>query len=94
MTEIDAMNGDMDVLVLAPFGKDAALIGNVLANSGVKVRVAADARNIVASIPENAGVAIVAEEALAEPAIVELAQKLEAQPPWSDFRSSCSLEAV
>jgi len=85
MTEIDAMNGDMDVLVLAPFGKDAALIGNVLANSGVKVRVAADARNIVASIPENAGVAIVAEEALAEPAIVELAQKLEAQPPWSDF---------
>lgn len=85
MTQTNAMNGDMDVLVLAPFGKDSALIGNVLASSGIKVRIAADAGSLVAAIPVNAGAAIIAEEALPEEAILRLAQKLGAQPPWSDF---------
>ena len=76
---------DMDVLVLAPFGKDSVLIENVLQESGVQVRVANTALDLVAVIPDRAGAAIVAEEALAEEHMPELARKLEAQPTWSDF---------
>jgi signal transduction histidine kinase len=76
---------DMDVLVLAPFGKDSVLIENVLQQSGVQVRVANTALDLVAVIPDRAGAAIVAEEALAEEHMPELARKLEAQPTWSDF---------
>src|SRR6185369_1190618 len=73
------------VLVLAPFGKDSVLIENVLQESGVQVRVANTALDLVAVIPDRAGAAIVAEEALAEEDMPELARKLEAQPTWSDF---------
>ncbi len=78
-------NADLDVLIFAPFGKDAQLIENVLRQSGISVRVVSAAAEMTASIPRKAGVAIVAEEALHTAEIEVLAQKLEAQPPWSDF---------
>jgi signal transduction histidine kinase len=78
-------NHDMDVLVLAPFGKDAALIGKVLSASGVKVCIVSTIAEIIAAIPEAAGVAIITEEALHDQNIVGLAQKLAAAPPWSDL---------
>lgn len=76
---------EIDVLILAPFGKDSALIENVLRQSGFKARVVVNAREIIDAIPDNAANAIVAEEALDEETIGELSRKLEAQPPWSDF---------
>lgn len=78
-------NLDMDVLVLAPFGKDAALIEKVLSASGMKVRIVSTIDDIVATIPEAAGTVIITEEALHDKSIVSLAQKLAAQPPWSDL---------
>jgi signal transduction histidine kinase len=75
----------MDVLILAPFGKDSSLIGKVLSQSGMPVRIAANADELVAAIPEGAGVAIVAEEALLEAEIKEVARRLESQPQWSEF---------
>lgn len=78
-------NHDMDVMVLAPFGKDAALIEKVLSSSGVRVRVASSIAAIIPVIPDAAGAAVIAEEALNDLAIVGLAQQLEAQPPWSDL---------
>ena len=81
----DPSTRDLDVLILAPFGKDSALIQNVLRQSGVKVSIVANARDLVAAIPDDAGAAIVAEEALRDQDISQLALKVEAQPPWSDF---------
>lgn len=74
----------MDVLVLAPFGKDSALISSVLCESGVPARIVAGVKDLIAAIPD-AGAAIIAEEALNDEVIEQLATKLEAQPPWSDF---------
>lgn len=76
---------DFEVLVLAPFGKDSSLIENLLRGSGLDVRVAGTFHNLVGAIPDRAGCAIVAEEALFPVEIPELARKMEAQPPWSDF---------
>jgi signal transduction histidine kinase len=73
----------MYVYVLAPFGRDAALISDVLQKSGVRVRLAASSDEVAAAIPV-AGAALIAEEALSEN-IPELASKLNSQPPWSDF---------
>ncbi len=74
----------MDVLVVAPFGKDSALISSVLCESGVPARIVAGIKDLIVAIPD-AGAAIIAEEALNDEVIEQLAKKLEAQPPWSDF---------
>jgi len=81
----DPATSDLDVLILAPFGKDSALIESVLRQSDVRVRIAANGRDLIAAISENVGAAIVAEEALLEQDIQELAHKVGSQPPWSDF---------
>lgn len=77
------LKSEMEVYVLAPFGRDAALISDVLQKSGVRVRLAASSDEVAAAIPV-AGAALIAEEALSEN-IPELASKLNSQPPWSDF---------
>jgi signal transduction histidine kinase len=78
-------NEDMDITILAPFGRDAALIGGVLRESGLSVRVAESPADLIASVPEHAAAAVIAEEALSDLQIAELGSKLEAQPTWSDF---------
>ena len=75
---------DTDVLILAPFGKDSLLIESVLSQSGVAAMTVSP-NEMVAAIPEQASAAIVAEEALQNTIIIELARKLETQPTWSDF---------
>jgi signal transduction histidine kinase len=75
----------VDVWVLAPFGKDAALIQSVLAQSGLKVIRVDNGPDLVDAIPERAGVAVISEEALTEELILEIGRKLDTQPPWSDL---------
>lgn len=76
---------DLRVLVLAPFGKDSALIERVLTSGGIAVDVCAEVALLVAAISEEAGAAIITEEVLQGTAIVSIAGKLSAQPRWSDF---------
>lgn len=78
-------NPDLDVIVLAPFGKDAQLIEKVLCSSGTDVRTVSRVREIVDLVPESGGVAIISEEALAVDEIRLLAEKIDGQPAWSDF---------
>src|SRR5215469_6555701 len=82
---INAPISDLDVVVLAPIGKDCAFIRQLLRQSGVSVRGLENAAALIASIPENAGAAVVSEEALSEGDITALARKLQSQPQWSDF---------
>lgn len=76
---------DLRVLVFAPFGKDAALIERVLAQSAITIYTLPTFQQLEDAICENAGAAIVTEEVLQNGAISALARKLSAQPPWSDF---------
>ncbi|MFL6449341.1 MAG: sensor histidine kinase [Bryobacteraceae bacterium] len=75
---------EMRVLILAPFGRDAALIANCLRPLEIETIVAPDAQSLVQMLTEGAGCAIVAEEALTPSAIDCLKAWLAQQPPWSD----------
>ncbi len=81
----EVSTGDLVVLVLAPFGKDATLIERVLLQSAVTTRVLTNVPDLGAAISEEAGAAIIPEEVLQNGTIGALAQRLSAQPPWSDF---------
>lgn len=76
---------DLRVLIFTPFGKDSALIEKVLTSCGIPVVVCASAASLVAAISEDAGAAIITEEVLQSVAIGSIAEKLSAQPRWSDF---------
>jgi signal transduction histidine kinase len=80
-----SFDSDYQILVLAPFGKDATLIREVLERSGIPVGVVANANAIARCMGGGAGAAIVAEEALDEEGIESLGRSVAAQPPWSDF---------
>jgi signal transduction histidine kinase/response regulator RpfG family c-di-GMP phosphodiesterase len=76
---------DERVLVLAPRGRDAAVIGQLLERAGTAALVCADLGCMLTALHEPAGVALVTEEALAEGELAPLFAWLDAQPPWSDF---------
>lgn len=80
-----ALQDDYRVLILAPFGKDAVLVREVLERSGIPVGVVNTVDGIARCVAGGAGVAIVAEEALDEDPIERLGRCVAAQPAWSDF---------
>ncbi len=73
------------VLIVAPTGRDAVTVADVLMRAGV----AALPRRFPAMLQELKGAAtgalIVAEEALLDGGAQQLAQALRGQPPWSDL---------
>jgi signal transduction histidine kinase len=80
-----SLHPDYRVLVLAPFGKDAVLVREVLERSGIPVGVVGSVNAISRCVAGGAGVAIVAEEALDVDGIDCLGRSVAAQPAWSDF---------
>src|ERR1700731_420939 len=80
-----SLHSDYRVLVLAPFGKDAILVREVLERSGIPVGVVANAGAIALCVAGGAGAAVVAEEALDREGIGLLGHSVAAQPAWSDF---------
>ncbi|TXM69863.1 ATP-binding protein [Methylobacterium sp. WL120] len=83
MTEPDL--DETRVLILAPRGRDAAVMERLLAKSGTRVAVCADAAAWLAALAGRAGSAIVTEEALLDVDPDALGTWIERQPPWSDF---------
>ena len=73
------------VLVLAPAGRDAAVIADVLAAGGVAAAVCASVDELCRGMDATAGAALVAGEALDPPALERLTACLGSQPPWSDL---------
>src|SRR5579862_7269225 len=80
-----SLQADYRVLVLAPFGKDALLIREVLEQSGIPVGVVQAVSAVARCVGGGAGAAVVAEEALDEEGIESLGRAVSAQPAWSDF---------
>lgn len=72
------------VLVLAPTGRDAALIRETLVRAGIRVRVCADAADLASALGA-ADAAIVVEESLDEETSASVRAALERQPVWSDL---------
>ena len=81
----NTLDADYRVLVLAPFGKDAVLMSEVLKRSGIPVAVVESVGAIARCVSGGAGAAIIAEEAVDEDAIDLLGRSVASQPAWSDF---------
>jgi signal transduction histidine kinase len=82
------MAGDEDgrrVLVLAPFGRDAAEICRVLSEAALSAERCADMQTLCREIRRGAVAAVLAEEVLTEAACAQLTATLNEEPPWSDF---------
>src|SRR5689334_12279838 len=80
----DRSNEDR-VLVLAPAGRDAALVAGLLRDAGVTAEVCPDAAALVAAMKAGAGAAVITEEALSNRNVDLIAGVLAEQPAWSDF---------
>ena len=74
----------MRVIILAPIGRDAALLASTLAASEIDSAIATDANELLALLAEGVGGAILADEALPKCAIQGLAAWVSELPPWSD----------
>lgn len=72
-------------LVLAPFGRDAAVASAILSEAGVENLVCADIGCLVRDLREGAGLVILVEEVLHQEDYSELAHWVENQPAWSDL---------
>jgi signal transduction histidine kinase len=73
------------VLVLAPFGRDAAEICRVLREADLDATPCADAEALCREVERGAAAALLSEEALGDDARARIASTLAAQPSWSDF---------
>jgi signal transduction histidine kinase len=81
----DVRVNDLRVLVVAPVGRDARLICNLLARAGIAGEICPDVGEACAGMAEGAGAAILAEEALTPGVVTSFAQLIKDQPSWSDF---------
>ena len=73
------------ILLLAPTGRDAELLADILARSGLESATCPDIVSLCASLREGGAVAVVAEEALSATPADGLEATLAAQPSWSDL---------
>ena len=78
-------HGAPAVAILAPAGRDADVAATILSKAGLTVRVCADMPSFCASVGEEFGVLLLAEEALIASPRAALFSALEAQPAWSDI---------
>jgi signal transduction histidine kinase len=76
---------EFSVLILAPIGRDASLIARTLSEAGLPTLIADSPAKAVEYIKGGVGVALLAEEALDETSIRDLALALHEQPRWSDL---------
>src|SRR5271166_2433284 len=77
--------GEERVLVLAPIGRDAATICDVLRRAGLQGVACADLPALLDALRAGAGAAMIAEEALFAKETAGLVDWVESQPPWSDL---------
>jgi signal transduction histidine kinase len=74
----------MRVIILAPTGRDAALLARTLTAAGIAIAIATDPDTLLTFLAEGAAGAIIADEALPKDSIGAVATWLAGLPPWSD----------
>ncbi len=80
-----AQKNEQRVLVLAPFGRDAALTSEILADAGIVSYVCRDMTEFCREVSLGSGAALLTEEALTKPELIGLLANLERQELWSDL---------
>lgn len=78
-------NKHLDALLLCPKGQDAHMIASVLAHESLASKAAKTLDELCHMNYEDAGVIIVAEEALTKEGVETLSAKLSEQKTWSDI---------
>ena len=76
---------EMRVVILAPVGRDGALLARTVSALEIETAVTRDASTLMEILAEGAGAAIIADEALTSAALNILKIWISAQPPWSDM---------
>ena len=71
--------------ILAPFGRDAAVISDILGRSGIQSIIYDDIAAFTSIHSKDVGTAIISEEALGSGEFEDLTAWLHRQPPWSDL---------
>lgn len=72
------------ILILAPIGRDAELMCDQLAATGLQCEPCGDVDELCGRLPDGVGALVLTEEALPAPAMARLLQTLEKQPRWSE----------
>jgi two-component sensor histidine kinase len=80
----DSALRENSVVILAPYGKDAALIANLLAGADVEVK-SVSGMDAFAQTLADCGVGLLTTEALSPESLLELQATLHRQPAWSDI---------
>ena len=73
------------IVILAPVGRDAALIRSVLRDAGIQSSLCQDSEQLCEQVAAGCAVVLVTEEALDNAAVNRLGRTLADQPPWSDM---------
>lgn len=73
------------VLVHARYGRDAAMISQVLGRSGVNARICSSIEDLCSALGDDTGAALISDESFTSANVSLLARVLNAQPPWSDL---------
>ena len=73
------------VVIVAPTGRDAALVADLLRKAGYESEVCPSVADACAAIRIGGGAGIIAEEALDPDRVAELSELLHDQPAWSNF---------
>lgn len=73
---------DLRLLVLAPWGRDGALIADTLESAGIGCEVCEDVANFDTAI-EHLGALLFTAEALTSDVLARLDAAMDSQPPWS-----------
>lgn len=73
------------VLLVAPTTRDGEVTRSLLAKAGLACLACHGLRELTAEVESGAGVILLTEEAVADPAIDALLAALAGQPPWSDL---------
>ena len=76
---------DDRVVVLAPLGRDSAVICGAMAEAGVDCLTAGSIAELTTMVRREAGAALLTEEALTADGVAELSAALGQQPSWSDL---------
>ena len=85
MTEQKSEDASRRVLILAPFGRDAALLARVLDRAGIPSDRFVDVAGLCSAASSGAGAVLIADEALTPEGMRLLTACLERQEPWSDL---------
>jgi signal transduction histidine kinase len=76
---------EMRAVILAPVGRDAALLASSLSALEIDTAIAHDVEGLTQMLTDGAGCAIIAEEALTPAAVEVVKAWLAEQPSWSDM---------